>query len=272
MYRINNYLYPVLDYIGCPVIFEHPDFSRIFEIYKRNECSAEEWESLKELGGIDDVPGKAAILSLRKDAALERMPLFSVGKKDRQKWGIYPIMSTYTMLSYMWAMQINRQWPEIVPGYLWDQAYDYDAKGEYDRWLEEKAKNGCVASGILIRPKEEVTEMFVISYKEDFQMEMSVILGKGQILSSHVNFCGLISRLLELPQKELKTIANSRRCSIEEAFFQEDMYNILKYLFYKEHFMLTPTSIGRGNVLTLPDGQYNMFSDTRCDVYGVALT
>ena len=272
MYRINNYLYPVLKYAGYPVIFQHPDFSRTFDIYKPSDYSEEEWERLKKFEGIEDMPENTAILALRKDASLEKMPLFSVGNKDRQKWGIDHIMATYTMVSHLWAMQITHQRPEIVASYLWDQAYDYDDKGEFDRWLEEKVNSGYRKSGIMIRPKEEITEMFVISYQEGFQMEMSVTLGKGQILSSHVNFCGLISRLLDINVKELTIVADSRKCSIEEAFFQEDMYNILRYLFYKEHFMLTPTSIDNGDVLTLPDGHYKMFSDTKCDVYGVALT
>lgn len=92
--------------------------------------------------------------------------------------------------------------------------------------------------------------------------------GRYTSLYHHVNFLGKLSSNIELPKVVLE-IARERHNTPEETFFQEDMYNILRYLFYKEHFLLKPTTVGKGDRLDLQDGIYDIFTDTPCVVYGL---
>lgn len=269
MTRINDVLYPALKFHGYRCLQDAPEYARFFKpVTEEQLMKSGNKEMLERINSEKEKGLNPAIHVLKNQPNEARLPIFAIAQKDRKQWGDEATQTIIETVNYFWTLAYSRSQIEIVPGYLWDDSYNVGLSEEYDAWLENKVREGYNSSGILIRPKEEICVMYYILYQKDAQIEASLGMHKNRILYHHVNFLGKLTSDIELPGV-VSEIARQRHNTPDETFFQEDMYNILRYLFYKEHFLLKPTTVGRGDRLDLQDGIYDIFTDTPCAVYGI---
>ena len=273
MSRINNVIYPVLSVTGYQNIPDSPLMKPYYKNASPETLDPETRDFIMSQPEAKEMvaSGIKPIVSILKDAKMEgRLPFLAIDRRDREHWGNEKTHMIIQSMNTFWQFWYYDKPVEIVPGYMWDDAF-YNAPEGFDEWLESKAKNGFECSGILVRPKEELTEMFHISYDgndEKAWLETSTCLHRNKVVWHHMNFTGCLSGEMAVT-KGIRDLARVRHCSPTEAMFQEDMYNILKYLYYKEYYMLKPTSLVRGDRLELQDGIYEMYTDTPCIMYGV---
>lgn len=265
MQRINNVFYPVLNFIGHQILEGCTEMKPFYEKVKRENLTDEELDVIKDgLEITKEHNVDVNIYKLKSPELLHKLSLFAISRNDQLAWDIKGIQFARQLSGILWNPMVYKETPEIVPRKLWDDAYEF-GKG-FDDWLKEKYEKGYNASGIMIRPEEKVCEVYHINYSDKDSIETSVVLFGNCIKTVHCNFGGLISEDLKIPE-EINEIAAMRKESAPRAYFQEDMYNILRLLHYKEKTGIKPKLYYRGDVIRYGDEQYEMFTDTACQSY-----
>jgi len=252
---INNITYPILNFFGYPVLWEHPLFASIMENVPMEDTVDQLSESgkvFKEVGDKYDLNTKAwktreKLTARRREA----WPLLSFAQDDFNALGPEGAMSFDNFISQFWGLLLHDAVPEVVPPEVWDEAFEYDSGNEYDDWVGQKE---FAIKGVMLRPYEKVTSAFFISNGGDGATSMSMCLFGGEVAYFHINGNGFISGNLELPN-EVYNIARMRNVPPQVAYFQEDAYNILRYFHYSN-------VLGKGEKRILHRGDAETFHGT----------
>lgn len=267
---INNIHYPVLDFIGDTVPWDNPLFRDIWTRLSPEEtvrAMAEVPGFMKETSSFKNLPVTHALQQTPTAKRIAKWPLFSIPAEDFEALGRDGFIGLIDLVSKIWSApaQGPSDTVEIVKGSLWDTIF-YKSPEGFDEWLDTKEKNFSV-KGTMLRPHEGIVEKFVILYTENALLEASMCFDGKECIWAHINFNGFLSSTINLPDS-IGEIAGRRKCSEKQAFFQEDMYNILLYLFYKEHFMLKPRKVAKYEILTESEGydSFRIVTDVPCIV------
>lgn len=269
MHVVNELNYPALRYYNYPSLLAHLDFEHI---YKKLTDS----ETVDYLVKHPDEPiGKisktlpdafAPIIDIKHDG-FQSFPFFALRKNDALTCDMDRVYMLWDLFLKMWPFYFCDKEFEIVKGSMWDDMF-YFAPDGYDDWLRNKMEKGFESSGIIIRPHEQICEFYFILYTEKGMTEISFAFHRKELIYAHASFEGFISSALDLAPM-LENIAEHRHITRQEAFFQEDMYNILRWLYYKESFRMKPVPVPR--VKKFIDGNgytdFRMATDTPCVMF-----
>lgn len=278
---INNYNYPILNYIGSPTIIGHKSFRGIYQEIDTSRMTEQEKQEL-----LNDIPdnstkelylkGSGQLIGLIQNPTqkrLEKWPIMAVNEdmfreiKDTEKFlYLMDVFNTY------WFTDFSKVTPEIANRKFWDEMY-FRGPDEFDGWLEDLVKKGCNMSGIIIYPEQDITRLFVINYEKEYAYEMSFVFRKNKLISFHHNYSGFLDDKIYNIQRnpQLQKIATIRNVTIQEAFFQEEMYNVLKYLYFKETYRMVPKELHKGDNI-YGNGQLKYYSDAPCVIFEKPLT
>lgn len=244
MHTVNELNYPILRYYDTPTLPKHYDFQDLYRKLSTGETldmivKHPDSPAVSVCKQFPDIFAPKCEINARN---LRSFPIFRIPEQDIPKVDNETIVMLWYIFSHLWTPLFYKKKPEIVKGSTWDEMYYKDSTG-YDEWLENKGLNGYEESGIIIRPHEEICELYWIHYtKEQHVTEMSFCFHGKELIYAHYNFRGFVSSELNIP-KEFEKIARHRNVSLQEAFFQEDMYNILRWLYYKEKNRMEPKII-----------------------------
>ena len=243
MHTINELNYPALRYYNYVTFAKHPDFAPFFRELTTNETLNEIIKHPDDpvVSICKKMPDAYTLKEEMNGRTLQSFPFFKVPADDIDTLDDEQIQFLWYMFTRMWTLEFYNKQPEIVKGSTWDEMYYNNVPG-YDEWLDDKAKNGFNSSGIIIRPHEQVCEFYKISYMHNKCIEISFCFHGSELVWGHINFDGFLSSVLELP-KTLDIIAKQRKVTRQEAYFQEDMYNILRWLYFKEFHGMKPKAI-----------------------------
>lgn len=277
MVIINSITYPITDYIPLHSPWDHKSFNGIMHklsVQDTYEAFQKNPELLSEAQFLDKMPECYKYTVKPTAKRLAAWPLFSVREKDYEVIGTENILHFFKMLTLFWHFlpkdDDGNKYCEIVPGSLWDEAFYHGPEG-FDEWLDS-IKTSYRDCGFLIRPDEGIAEFYYISIKEGKEMSLSYIIAGKQILTMNMNCNGYISSDINFGKNDmngLMAIANARGCTFNNAFFQEDIYNILKYNYYKEYHGVKARKVARGETIRQGKGfsDIRVFSNTPCIIY-----
>lgn len=264
MITINNYTYPILNFFGLNTLWEHPMFSSIMQkvptesvkeeftdtmrtiqdIYSKRKIELDTWKSLEE------------ITAKRRDA----WPILAYDPEDFQRLGPEMMMNTDAFISYLWSTRYHDAIPEVVPAEVWDDAFNYKDDRFYD-WLSQGTIH---IKGIMIRPSEKATSMYFMHQDKEKKNDIatSMCLMDRYLMMFQANESGFISTNLNVPHG-FKDLAAKRGISVEQAYFQEDIYNILKYHHYVHVAGKGKSKLmRRGDTETFNGTTYRSYTDT----------
>lgn len=224
---INELNYPILKYVGLPSVLEHASFSKLFR--EPTEEEKKDNENVAQ-GRCFKVPTSPITRQ-----AMSKFPIFSIDMSSSMTPAQF--VSAFNVFNTFWSIgiYIDKSVPEIVSRKVWDDAYEFGSEdGSYNKWLKESIKKKKIFTGIMIRPQEEIAVMYYINLDKDDPIEISIGFYKSKCEHFGMNAIGYIDENLVFPA-ELKQVAAVRGVSEETAFHQEDIYNILKYIHYREN-------------------------------------
>ena len=273
---INNYNYPILNYIGSPTIIGHKSFRGI---YKEIDTSGmDEQEKEEFLKGLPDnfmkelyLKGFGQLMGLVQNPTqkrLEKWPIMAIDEgmfrkfKDTEAYlNLVDVFNTY------WYTDFRNVTPEIVNRKFWDEMYFRGPDG-YDGWLEDLIKKGCRTSGIFIYPEQDITKLFVINYENGNAYEIEFVFRENKLVLFHLNYNGYLDdKVYNISRNpQLQKIASIRNVTIQEAYFQEEMYNVLKYLYFKETYRMVSKDLHKGDSI-YGNGQLKYYSDAPCVIF-----
>lgn len=253
---INEIFYPVFEYLGYPDLEEHPNLKGFYDKLSKDVMPADMRNVMKDIT-------KPFVYSLRDDKGFDDLPIFTIRKEDISSWGDRGIFMVDQLTPLSWTAMFYNKTPEIISKKLWDDAFSF--KGDFNEWVKEKAKS-FHTSGIIIRPEEKVCELYAIFYKDGDYNYMSISLYGKHINHYHINCDGCISTALQMSE-EIKLIALNRNVSYKAAFFQEDMYNLHKLLYFKEASGIRPKLVTKGNTINYGGEAYAIQTEKPCIAY-----
>lgn len=269
MHVINELNYPSLRYYDYPSLAKHQDFAGLFRKLTANETIDIVMKHLDDpiIKMCKKLPDAFAPVNEINGYNLLSFPFFRIPKEDIRTVEDEILQGLWYVFTRMWTMYFYNKETEIIKGSTWDEMY-YNAPIGYDDWLEDKMKNGFCNSGIIIRPYEQVCEFYLILYAKDMGVELSYVFHGKELVSAHLNFDGFLTSTIYVPD-ELERVAKHRNISKKEAYFQEDMYNILRWLFYKEAKGMVPKTIVPFKKFFDKSGytDFRMATKTPCVIY-----
>lgn len=274
MILLNDIHFPVLRFLGEFDFFQHPAFAK--HVTKPSKDLQEEIKNTEQFRRIAFSYDQEVSIVSQSAGTREKWPLFAILKSDYKVLEKDQIAAIDHLLQTVWVfLQSNKKKPELVTRDVWDDMYYKENADGFDKWLEKKAQQAETMYGIMIRPEENITEFYYIQfYPDGTGMEISFGLTMNVLLYFHCNHIGFLSKdsgyESYLPQ--LRTIAASRKITVEQAFFQEDIYNVLRYIFYREKNMLQPRTLKRGDVIDGLDHKIAVYTDVPIEIYSKNIT
>ena len=240
MHVVNELNYPFFRYHGLNSLVSHRDFNGLYEKMSDREVVDLVIETpddpiVKMCKHLPEAYGSLVPITA---ASLRQFPIFRIPEVDVSSVSDSDVHLLWSFFYRMWTLFFFDKPFEIVKGSVWDEMYDAKEDG-YDEWLQEKAEKGFLQFGAMLRPHEGICEYYVISYNGGVFSESSFCFSGKELLWGHFNFKGFLSKGLSFTD-DLDMVAKFRNISREEAFFQEDMYNILRWLHYKEFHGMKP--------------------------------
>lgn len=268
MQIINGINYPILNFLGTPNLWAHRAFRDIWRTLTPEEAQ----KAMAEGARYAKLLHFDALIQNPTGKRTAAWPMMAVGEDDFNAMGKETFLAVTELVQTIWSFtaKSGNTPVEIVTGSLWDSMY-YNAPKGYDEWLDKAVKTNRVFTGILLRPYERITEMYAVMTGEKMY-EMSLVVSGRTLLWCLANGTGFVSSALDL-SGDIEKVASSRGCTLQEAFHQEDIYNILKYTYFKEHFLLRPRRLAKGETLAEEDGTpaYRLVTDIPCITYDNAL-
>ena len=274
MILLNDIHFPVLRFIKEHDFFQHPAFAK--HIIKPTKELQEEIKNTEQFQKIAFSYDQEVSIVSQTAATREKWPLFAILKNDYMELEKNQIAAIDHLIQTVWVfLQSNKKKPELVTRDVWDEMFQEKNADGFDEWLEKKTQQGDTMYGIMIRPEEDITEFYYIKLNPDgTAIEISFVLSMNVLLYFHCNHIGFLSKNCGyesyLPQ--LRTIAASRNVTVEQAFFQEDIYNVLRYIYYREKNMLQPRTLKRGDVIDGLDHKVAVYTDIPIEIYSKSIT
>ncbi len=246
---INNITYPVLHFFGYPILWEHPLFAAYIRKVPIQDAPPGNRGFFDSAGGRWLPKGGATAENIGK------WPLLSFSQEDFCDLGPSNVMLTNHTAAAYWSMLFHNAIPEVVPPEIWEEASSRYEDDVFDEWL---ASNGFEAKGVLIQPGEQMAVLFYVCRN----IAISMCLYGRQLILFNSSWTGFVSRDVAVPG-DLGAIAREQGISMEEAFFQEHIYNLLQYYHYIHVLdMGKKTLLRRGDGKTFRGTQYKSLTDT----------
>lgn len=268
---INDINYPVLDFLGDTVPWDNRRFEDIWTRLSPEEtvrAMVEIPQFMKEMSSFKNLPITHVLQQAPTAKRVMKWPLFAITPDDFESLGRERFVELLGLFNQIWTIPVGKRDDpvELVKGSLWNDMFFKGPDG-FDDWLDKKEKEFCI-KGTILRPHEGLVEKYAIFYSEETLMEASMAFCDRYCLWAHINFKGFLSKAIPLPDR-IRELAVKRNYPEKEVFFQEDMYNILLYLFYKEHFMLKPRKVDKYEIFLEPEGydSFRLATDVPCVIY-----
>ena len=260
---INNITYPILNFFGYPILWEHPMFASIFE---KVEGEIPENKFPDIVDGFRNIGSKYGVdfgfWKTREKLTAKRReawPMMALLEDDFHELGDENVMLTDSLVAHYWSLFLYDIIPEVVPPEVWDDAFDKDDDSEYDEWLR---KGGFEARGILLRPYEGIACPYLICKAENTDIVVSMCLLGRHLMMFHTGAAGFLSNNIEVPDG-IFDIARDRSVKPVVAYFQEDVYNLLRYYHYVHVAGKGTTKIlHRGDAESFRGTTYKSMTDT----------
>ena len=263
MITINNYSYPILNFFGLQALWEHPMFSTIMEKVPAETAKGEMPESMKALQDMYAEQGHSPVTwrsfeeltAKRRDA----WPILALYPEDFNALGAERVMGIDSMISLLWHTYYHDAIPEVVPPEVWDESFYYKADKKFHDWF---FGNEIHVKGIMIRPYEKTACLYFVHRDENMDMASSMYLMDRYLLLFHAGGAGFMSSRFVVPSG-FKKLAAIRGTSLEETFFEEDIYNVLKYHHYVHVLGKGKTTLmHRGDSMSFRGSTYRSYTDT----------
>lgn len=264
MITINNLTYPILNIFGVRVPWDHPMFASILRKVPqegRSEAMRQMSSLMREAG--EKFPGLAGgemYASVAPVTARSRAkwPLFSYNAGDFASVGYEEVNKHDSVLSMFWSIFLHDRIPEVVPRDIWDEAFDDNDEGFYE-WATDDYR----FDGVMIRPGEGIASLYVLNKDGENDVSFTATLhGTRLVMLGIGGAAGFVSKLIIRPEG-LNEIARMRGCTVDQAYMQEDVYNILKYHYYTKVAGRTATTIlHRGDTAEYAGSTYKSYTDT----------
>lgn len=235
---INEQNYPFLRYHGRINLMSHEDFEGLYREASEKETMNYVVNNLKD--PIVDFCRKYPDAYVSKVPItaenMKSFPVFRIPEEDVPSMTDEVAMMLLDTFSHLWTMSFYDQEFEIIKGSAWYEMYDENFKG-FDEWLKGKMVNGFHETGVIIRPHEKVCEFYEFLYEKDHFTELSFAFQEKELIWGHFNCRGFFSSTIEIP-RAYNFVAQQRKVSLQEAYLKEEMYNILRWLHYKEFYRM----------------------------------
>ena len=270
MHSINDLNYPLLRYHGYPNMAEHTDFNGLYRKLSLRETMNIVIQHPDDpiIKSCSKLPDAYAPVKDIDPTFLRSFPVFRIPETDIPTTGTEQVEMLWYGFTHFWELMYHDKNPEIVKGSDWDEMF-YKTPDGFDQWLEAKVDSGYMQSGVIIRPHEEVCSCYSIMYNADEWMEISYCFRGRELLWGHIGPYGFLSKTIEMPEA-IMTIAKEREVTPQQALFQEDMYNILLWLFFKERYRMERKVLPAGTEIRDKEGytDFRIATDTQCVIYG----
>ena len=271
MHVVNELNYPSLRYFNCRNLLQHRDFMHLYRKMTEKEAAQFAIHPEDRLGALNKEEKEpsdlyTSVIDIDQDH-FQSFPFFKILEEDLETHDVARVHGLWHVFAMMWSMMFWDKEPEIVKGSTWNDAF-FNAPDGYDEWLRNKIENGFENTGIIIFPFDQVCEFYAIYYEENYRCEISFGFHGKNLIYGHVNFDGFMSSVLGLPSA-LDDIAKVRHVTRQEAFFHENIYTILRWLYYKETFRMKPEPVSQFKKFIDGNGytDFRVATDTPCVMF-----
>ena len=252
MQIINNITYPILNFFGYPVLWEHPLFGPIMEKTSVEEAVQHIPGVGKQFLDVNNKYGKKTQAWRTKEKITperrKEWPLLSLSQKDFRELGRDTVMGIDNGIVSLWGLYFHKKVPEVVTPDVWDKICNNDDEESYRVWLN---KDEITIGGVLLFPFGKWTTVFY--YSSDNEKPVAIVMNfmMSQLVAFYANGAGFFSSDLN-PSEILFVLSKERGITLSEAYFQQSIYNVLRYY----HYVYV---LGKGNTKILHRGDAETF-------------
>ena len=276
---VNCITYPILNYLDQPVPWLHRSFSRIFDFADKKEILSQipyRPELLDEIGNFNGFPEALRLADKPTAKRVSGWPLFAFDPEDFRTMGESRFLALLKIITLVWQTVIFQEeaTAEVVTASTLNDAMDFDPEG-FDEWFDRKRAESYSVSGLLLIPETGMAEIFRFDYApgtdDENSTETTVALAGTTTAWIQTNYQGFASHNLNIGSDPLyRELAAERGWTLEETFFENDTFAILKYVYYKEKLGLRPRAIGKGETIRAgerTDSWFRVITDAPCVIY-----
>ena len=276
---VNCITYPILNYLDQPAPWLHRSFSKIFDFADKNEILSQipyHPEMLNEIGYFDKFPKALRLADKPTAKRVSGWPLFAFDPEDFRTMGESRFLGFLKVITLVWQTVIFQEeaTAEVLTSKTLNDAMDFDPEG-FEEWFDRKRAEGYSVSGLLLIPESGIAEIFRFDYApgtdDENSTETTIALAGATTAWIQTNYRGFASRNLNIGSDPLcQELATKRGWTLEETFFENDTFAILKYVFYKEKLGLKPKAVGKGETIRAgerTDSWFRVITDAPCVIY-----